>query len=163
VELIHASGGQGLQGGIAKRFPPSASFFKGKGLPMNEQPQPKSITNELAKERSRQAADRTLMAWVRTSLSLIGFGFGIASFRDILLEASLVRNPQQYPNAILVFGLSFIALGVLGLLAATIQHWRILQHLKRDDFHYTGFRPLVFFMAILLMLIGLFAFFAVIF
>ena len=60
-----------------------------------------------------------------------------------------------------MFGLSFISLGVLGLLAATVQHWRILQHLKQDDFYYTGFRPLVFIMAILLMLIGLFAFSAV--
>jgi uncharacterized membrane protein YidH (DUF202 family) len=36
------------------------------------------ISSELARERTRQAADRTLMAWIRTSLSLIGFGFGIA-------------------------------------------------------------------------------------
>ncbi len=128
---------------------------------MNVQPNQVSITNELAKERSRQAADRTLMAWVRTSLSLIGFGFGIANFRDILLEAGLTRSPQPYPSATLVFGLSFITLGVLGLLAATIQHWRILQHLKHDEFHYTGFRPLVFIMAILLMMIGVFAFVAV--
>jgi putative membrane protein len=128
---------------------------------MNAQPEKTSISNELARERSRQAADRTLMAWVRTSLSLIGFGFGIAKFRDILLEGGLIRNPHHFPNAILVFGLSFISLGVLGLLAATIQHWRILQHIKQDDFHYTGFRPLVFMMAILLMVIGLFAFIAV--
>ena len=128
---------------------------------MNEQPHHKSMANELAKERNRQASDRTLMAWVRTSLSLIGFGFGIASFRDILLEAGLVRGPMKHFNLTLIFGLSFIALGVLGLLAATIQHWNILQHLKRDDFSYTGFRPLAFVMAILLMLIGLFAFTAV--
>ncbi len=128
---------------------------------MDEQPRPKSMTNELAKERSRQASDRTLMAWVRTSLSLIGFGFGIASFRDILLEGGLIRNPQKEFNGALIFGLSFISLGVLGLLAATMQHWRILQHLKQADFSYTGFRPLAFVMAILLMLIGLFAFIAV--
>lgn len=125
---------------------------------MNEQPQEKNVANELAKERSRQASDRTLMAWVRTSLSLIGFGFGIASFRDILLQGGLIRNPQKEFNGALVFGLSFISLGVLGLLATTIQHWRILQHIKQADFSYTGFRPLVFIMAILLMLIGLFAF-----
>ena len=128
---------------------------------MNEQPRQKSMANELAKERSREAADRTLMAWVRTALSLIGFGFAIASFRDILLEGGLIRNPHEEFNGALVFGLSFISLGVLGLLTATIQHWRILQHLKQDDFTYTGFRPLVFIMAILLMLIGLFAFSAV--
>jgi putative membrane protein len=128
---------------------------------MNEQPHPKSMANELAKERSRQASDRTLMAWVRTSLSLIGFGFAIASFRDILLETGLVRTPSEHMNLALVFGLSFIGLGVLGLLGATIQHWNILQHLKQADFSYTGFRPLAFIMAILLMLIGLFAFIAV--
>jgi putative membrane protein len=128
---------------------------------MNEQPHPKSMANELAKERSRQASDRTLMAWVRTSLSLIGFGFAIASFRDILLEGGLIRNPHKEFNGALVFGLSFISLGVLGLLAATLQHWNILQHIKQDDFEYTGFRPLVLIMAILLMLIGLFAFIAV--
>jgi inner membrane protein YidH len=128
---------------------------------MNEQPRPKSITNELAKERSREAADRTLMAWIRTALSLIGFGFAIASFRDILLEGGLIRNPHKDFNGPLVFGLSFVSLGVLGLLAATLQHWNVLQHLKREDFTYTGFRPLAFVTAILLMLIGLFAFIAV--
>ncbi len=128
---------------------------------MNEPPQAKNVANELARERSREAADRTLMAWVRTSLSLIGFGFGIAKFRDILVEAGMVRHPLEHLNITLFFGLSFIALGVLGLLAATVQHWRILQHIKQDDFQYTGFRPLVFIMATLLILIGLFAFIAV--
>jgi putative membrane protein len=128
---------------------------------MNEPPGKASLSNELARERSREAADRTLMAWVRTALSLIGFGFGIANFRDILLNTGLMANARPYPSAALIFGLGFITLGVLGLLAATIQHWRILQHLKHNDFRYTGFRPLVFIMAILLMIIGLFAFIAV--
>jgi len=36
-----------------------------------------SLSNELAKQRNRGAADRTLMAWIRTCLSLISFGFGL--------------------------------------------------------------------------------------
>ena len=36
-----------------------------------------SITNELARDRNRQAADRTLLAWIRTSLAMISLGFGI--------------------------------------------------------------------------------------
>jgi len=45
---------------------------------MNQHVAKKSLTNELAKERSREASDRTLMAWIRTSISMISFGFAIA-------------------------------------------------------------------------------------
>jgi putative membrane protein len=128
---------------------------------MSEQPKKRDLSTELARERTREAADRTLMAWIRTALSLIGFGFGIAQFREILLQSGLVRNPSEHLNTTLYFGLSIIAVGILGLLAATIQHWRILREIKRDDFHYTGFRPLVFIMAILLMGIGALAFLAI--
>lgn len=51
-------------------------------------PLPKNLTNELAKERNRQAAERTLLAWIRTCLALISFGFGI----DRIVEA--IKRPQ---------------------------------------------------------------------
>jgi putative membrane protein len=124
---------------------------------MNEHPKETNISTELAKERTREAADRTLMAWIRTCLSLIGFGFGIAKFRDILAEAGLHRGPEHM-HSTMIFGLSFIGLGVLGLLAAVVQHWRILQHIKFENFQYTGFRPVVMITALILLLIGLFAF-----
>jgi len=128
---------------------------------MSENLTGKNISNEFAKERTREAADRTLMAWIRTCLSLIGFGFGIAKFRDILVEAGLDRG-QGHIHSTLIFGLSFIALGVFGLLAAVVQHWRILQHIKRENFEYTGFRPVVMITAIILLLIGLFAFISIV-
>lgn len=129
---------------------------------MDDSLETKNLSNELARERSRQAADRTLMAWIRTTLSLIGFGFAIANFRTILLNTGLVSNPREHANMALAFGLSFIGLGIFGLMAATFQHWNILQHIKNNDFKYTGFRPLVFYTAVLLILIGIFAFVAVI-
>ncbi len=126
----------------------------------DEQPKERKISDELAKERTREAADRTLMAWIRTCLSLIGFGFGIAKFRDILAEAGLRRGPEHI-HSVLIFGLSFIALGIFGLLAAVIQHWRVLQQIKLENFQYTGFRPVVMITALILLLIGLFAFISI--
>jgi uncharacterized membrane protein YidH (DUF202 family) len=127
---------------------------------MSEHPTDPNESTELARERNREAADRTLMAWIRTSLAMIGFGFGIAKFRDVLAEAGL-RHGKGPLHDTIVFGLSFIALGTLSLLAAIVQHWRILQHIKREHFHYTGIQPLVLITAILLLIIGLFAFIAI--
>jgi putative membrane protein len=130
-------------------------------MAMDEQPKVMKVSDELAKERTRQAADRTLMAWIRTCLSLIGFGFGIAKFRDILVETTGLRPGPEHIHSTLIFGLSFISLGIFGLLAAVIQHWRILQHIKFGNFHYTGFRPVVMITALILLLIGLFAFLSI--
>ena len=36
-----------------------------------------TLADHLARQRNRDAAERTLMAWIRTCLSLISFGFGL--------------------------------------------------------------------------------------
>jgi putative membrane protein len=96
------------------------------------------------------------MAWVRTALALIGFGFGIAQFRDLFGQAGGAGRPLEQVNSAFIFGLSFIILGIAGLSAATYQHWRILEQIKQNRFDYTGFHPLVLIAAILIIIIGLF-------
>jgi uncharacterized membrane protein YidH (DUF202 family) len=108
------------------------------------------------KERSREAADRTLMAWIRTALSLIAFGFAITKYYDYLEKAEL-RQTLDPLHSTLVIGGSFIALGVFGLSAAVVQHRRILARLAQKNFTYTPARSLPMIMAILLLAIGVLA------
>ena len=85
---------------------------------MDLPPEPYNMTNELAKERNRAAAERTLMAWIRTSLSLISFGFGIDRIVAAIHGAFETKVDPFHLTGIL--GLSFI-IGTLALLAATCE------------------------------------------
>jgi putative membrane protein len=127
---------------------------------MTDKPTAANVANELAKERNREAAERTLMAWIRTALSLIGFGFGIGKLATYLDAAGLstARDPA---HTSLVFGSSFIVVGIFGLLAAIVQHVRILNRLSRPDFAYDAMRPIAMTVAVMLILIGTFGFVAI--
>jgi putative membrane protein len=89
---------------------------------------------ELAKERNRAAEERTLMAWIRTALSLIGFGFGIdrivAAIQTSLGDAV---NPIRLTR---ILGLSFIALGTFAMLYAALDHREQLKRIQRNDLVY---------------------------
>jgi putative membrane protein len=119
-----------------------------------------NISNELAKERNREAAERTLMAWIRTALSLIGFGFGIGKLATYV-EASGLHTSRDPVHASLVFGAGFIVVGILGLLAAIVQHVRILNRLSHPDFAYNAMRPIAMTVASMLILIGVFGLVAI--
>lgn len=118
--------------------------------------QPTSITNELAKERNRAAAERTLMAWIHTSMSLISFGFGI----DQIVTAiqSTVGDKINPIRLSRILGLSFIALGTFAMVVAALQHRRELRRLQRKNYFYTSRTSLGFVVAIALVAISLFAF-----
>jgi len=59
--------------------------------------------------RTRLAVERTLMAWVRTAVSLIGFGFAIVQFFDRMDQMPGV-GPARYPGVAHYLGLSLIFL-----------------------------------------------------
>ncbi|WP_158805364.1 MULTISPECIES: YidH family protein [unclassified Acidisoma] len=127
---------------------------------MIDKPVVGNIANELAKERNREAADRTLMAWIRTALSLIGFGFGIGRLSAYMNAAGL-HTSLNPAHTTLIFGASFMVVGLFGLLAAVVQHVRILNRLSQPDFAYSAMRPIAVAVACMLLLIGVFGLVAV--
>lgn len=124
------------------------------------QPPPRNLNNELAKERNRAAAERTLMAWIRTCLSLISFGFGIDQVVSTIDQSQNAGESSSVGISRIV-GLLFIALGTVALLLASIEHRRDLKLIQRDDYLYVSRRSLGLMVSTALMLIGFFAFAAI--
>ena len=118
-----------------------------------------NLTNELAKERNRAAYDRTLMAWIRTALSLIGFGFAIATSYEYIHYETLEKTGRflDRMHAPLWFGLSFILLGMLCILGGVMQHRKVLREIRSSTFTSSESKPLAKIVALLLLVIGIFA------
>jgi putative membrane protein len=116
-----------------------------------------NTADNLARERSREASDRTLMAWIRTSLALIGFGFGVGKASQYMETAfpDINLNPIKGTR---LFGGAFMLLGAFCLIGAGIQHWQALRRLKRSEFRYVQTWPLTETVAVITLLIGLLAF-----
>ena len=116
--------------------------------------------------RTRLSLERTMMSWLRTGTALIGFGFAIVQFFERLQQTPEARS-AYLPNAPIYLGLTLIACGVLALVVAIWQYRWTVRYLWGGSFaQIAGMteEPMsspVLAIAVLLIFIGLFAFFAV--
>jgi len=79
------------------------------------------------------AAERTLLAWNRTSLSLMAFGFVVERF-GLFLEIAKRQEATLFERHISFFiGVSFILLGAAIALYAAWQHKKILKTIRHED------------------------------
>jgi len=118
--------------------------------------------------RTRLSLERTIMSWLRTAVALIGFGFAIVQYLEHLQQFPGARS-AYLPEAPRYLGLALISCGILALLVSIWQYWWGIRYLWGDPFTpiagvtKEGMQTPVIAVAILLIFIGLFAFFAVLF
>ena len=89
--------------------------------------------SHLAWMRTRLSLERTMMAWVRTAITLIGFGFTIVQFFE-RLPALGGSEPLRRPAAPFYFGLLLIGAGVVALVISGLQYRTVLAYLRQGDF-----------------------------
>jgi len=116
--------------------------------------------------RTRLSVERTMMAWLRTATALIGFGFAIVQYFSHLQQMPGAR-PAYLPDASRYLGLALISCGVLALVVSIWQYRWTVRYLWGEAYAplagmtKEGMQSPVLAIGVLLIGIGLFAFFAV--
>lgn len=87
------------------------------------------VSTRLAVQRTRLASERTLMAWIRTSTSLIAFGFTIFTFFQYLADSESLARPVVSPWDV---GMVLIVIGLIALVLAWFQHRREIRELAAE-------------------------------
>ena len=81
------------------------------------------------------AGERTLLAWIRTGIALMGLGFVVARFGMFLREIAASQHNLPPPTAglSLWIGSSLIVVGILTILQSAMSHLRFVHRLARGD------------------------------
>jgi putative membrane protein len=102
------------------------------------------------------AAERTLLAWIRTGVALMGFGFAIARFGLFLREMQATQTavtPHSTWSSPLT-GVVLIALGVLVNVSASLSYVRIIGQLNSGTWIPGRVSRTAIFLAALLAVLG---------
>ena len=78
------------------------------------------------------AAERTLLAWLRTGLGLIGVGFAVARFGLFLREFQATQPLARVHSTGLSkwSGIALVALGVIVNVSAALRHIQLVRQLR---------------------------------
>ncbi|MCA3554077.1 DUF202 domain-containing protein [Aestuariivirga sp.] len=116
--------------------------------------------------RTRFAVERTILAWIRTAVSLIAFGFTIVQFFE-RMQAVPGAVPAVYPNAPNYLGLALIGAGIGSLVVSMWEYRWTINYLWSGDYAAIagmtpeGRKSPVVAVALVLLVVGIFAFLSV--
>jgi putative membrane protein len=79
------------------------------------------------------AAERTLLAWQRTAIALMGFGFVVERFGLFLLMANKQPVSASQRGLPLWIGVGLLALGALVAVASALQFRKVLRGLGEKE------------------------------
>lgn len=90
------------------------------------------------RQREHQANERTFLAWLRTSIALIGFGFAIARFGIFLRQLQVAVTQQEAENHPIfnseTLGLCLVIFGIAIIALAAWRYNQVFWQIERGDY-----------------------------
>lgn len=111
---------------------------------------------KIDRQREHQANERTFLAWLRTSIALIGFGFALARFGLFLREFQASVTGEDTPTHSFISSQTIgVSLVIVGIILIALSAWRYNQvfwQIERSN--YQPNRLIVWITAAIVIVIG---------
>jgi putative membrane protein len=123
----------------------------------------KMKSGDLSRLSDHMANERTFLAWIRTSIGIMAFGFVLEKFTLFLRQTEYVLNQQHLPGFhnqhsfqaySSVFGVVLIVLGALLCLLAFIKYKTVESQIENNTYYPTILLDIMLMLAVVL--IGVF-------
>ena len=119
----------------------------------------KALVKEIIKQqnaREHLANERTLLAWIRTSIGIMVFGFVVVKFSLFIKQLSILLQKDvvipQHHGYSSVIGITLVTVGGIVLLLAFIKYKQTEKQLNNDSFKVSS--TLVLSLTIIILLIS---------
>lgn len=114
---------------------------------------------QIDRQREHQANERTFLAWLRTSIALIGFGFALARFGLFLQQLAAAVTRQAVPPKSFFssenLGVSLVIVGIVVIALAAWRYNQVFWQIERAD--YQPNQLMVWGIAAVVMILGTFS------
>lgn len=126
---------------------------------------PKATEDDLSvkanNRRIHMANERTFLAWIRTSIAIMAFGFVVERFALFLKQMSFVLGKSNIDIPLppshgysAMFGIFLVALGSLMSILAFVKYKRVASQIDSDTYHPSSFLNIL--LSISVLAIGIF-------
>jgi len=93
---------------------------------------------QIDRQREHQANERTFLAWLRTSIALIGFGFAIARFGIFLRQIQIAVTQQEEAQHPIFnsenLGVILVVFGIVVIALAAWRYNRVFWQIERGNY-----------------------------
>jgi putative membrane protein len=104
----------------------------------NDPKSQKATISKIDRQREHQANERTFLAWLRTSIALIGFGFAIARFGLFLHELQTHLNEKDLPTHSFIssqsLGVGLVIVGIIVIILAVWRYNQVFWQIEQGDY-----------------------------
>jgi putative membrane protein len=94
--------------------------------------------SKIDRQREHQANERTFLAWLRTSIALIGFGFALARFGLFLRQLETAVTKEITPTHSFIrsenLGVGLVIVGIIIIVFAVWRYNQVFWQIERGDY-----------------------------